>query len=48
MPGASAMGKLAYSPITADPKAAARQVATSTAPASIPAPARTSGFTKMM
>ena len=34
--------------MTADPNAAARQVATSTAPVSIPASPSTSGFTKMM
>ena len=34
--------------MTIDPKAAARQVATSTAPASIPVPAKICGFTKMM
>jgi hypothetical protein len=48
MPGAIATGKLANSPISAEPKAAARQVATNTAPLSIPASARIVGLTKAM
>ena len=48
MPGAMPTGKLAASAITAEPSAAARQVATNTAPASMPVVPRISGFTKTM
>ena len=40
MPGASASGRLASSPIAAEPMAAAMQVATNAAPWSMPAAAR--------
>ena len=48
MPGASATGKLAYSPISAEPNAVARQVATNTAPLSMPVSASIAGLTKAM
>ncbi len=46
MPGASAMGRLAHKPIIKQPAAAAKHVATKTAPLSIPASASMAGFTK--
>ena len=48
MPGASATGKLAQKPMMKQPKAAAKQVATNTAPLSIPASASIAGLTKMI
>ena len=48
MPGASANGRLASSPIAAEPIGAAMQVATKAAPWSIPAPARIGGLTTTM
>ncbi|KAG1078745.1 hypothetical protein G6F40_016589 [Rhizopus arrhizus] len=48
MPGAMPTGKLAASAITAEPSAAARQVATKTASRSMPVDDRMSGLTKMM
>ncbi|MNV04132.1 hypothetical protein D3C71_944200 [compost metagenome] len=48
MPGAMPTGKLAASAITTEPSAAARQVATNTAPASMPVVPRISGLTKTM
>lgn len=48
MPGAMPTGKLAANAITSEPSAAARQVATNTAPGSMPVVARMSGLTKTM
>ncbi len=48
MPGAWAIGRFAHSPMTRVPSAAARQVATKTAPGSIPAASRKLGLTKTM
>jgi hypothetical protein len=48
MPGAMAIGQFAQKPMTAEPIAAARQVATNTALPSIPVLERIFGLTKMM
>ena len=48
MPGAMPTGKLAASAITVEPIAAARQVATNTAPGSMPVVPRMSGLTNTM
>ena len=48
MPGASAIGRFAQRPIMKQPIAAAKQVATKTAPLSMPASASIAGLTNMM
>ena len=48
IPGAMPMGQLAHSAMTADPMAAARQVATKTALLSMPVVDRMEGLTKMI
>ncbi len=48
MPGAMPIGQLATSAMTAEPRAAARQVATKIALRSMPVVDRMSGLTKMM
>ncbi len=48
MPGAMPTGKFAANAMISDPSAAARQVATNTAPASMPVVERISGLTKTM
>ena len=48
MPGAMPTGKFAAKPITVEPSAAARQVATNTAPGSMPVVPRIAGLTKTM
>ena len=48
MPGASASGRLARTPMRIEPKAAHRQVAMVTAASGMPVSCRMAGLTKMM